>query len=218
MLKDNFRIHSLDTAWLDAAYDLQPIFNRQTDGQTAKQRSLEYAMEYFDITKDLPAHDALNDAYFTALVASHLDIKEGIRTYHDGEKQYLEESVIGDADSGEDGYVTISEMLEDPLVKAPVCPLCKKPLISEDKMLHSRGQRYLMLFSCKKDGQMLLTLKLHRNFNDTWRAKRTLNHATEEEIADYRRRLEEANIKRKPRSRRPGKKRPRRRQSESVQS
>ena len=85
-------------------------------------------------------------------------------------------------------------------------------------MLHSRGQRYLMLFSCKKDGQMLLTLKLHRNFNDTWRAKRTLNHATEEEIADYRRRLEEANIKRKPRSRRPGKKRPRRRQSESVQS
>ncbi len=217
MLKDNFRIHGLDTSWLDATYDLQPIFNRQTDGQMSKQRSLEYAMEYFNIQKNLPAHDALNDAYFTALVASRLDIKEGIRTYHDGEKQYLEEGVIGDADSGDDGYVTISEMLDDALVKSPVCPLCKKPLVALDKMLHSRGQRYLMLFHCKRDGDMFLTLKLHRNFNDTWRAKRTLNHASEDEIADYRRRLAEANVKRKPRSRRPAKKRARtRRTGEAI--
>ena len=218
MLKENFRIHSLDTAWLDATYDLQPIFNRQTDGQTSKQRSLEYAMEYFNIAMDLPAHDALNDAYFTALVASHLDIKEGIRTYHDGEKKFLEESVIGDADAGEDGYVTINEMLDDAPVKSPLCPLCKKPLTQENKVLHSRGQRYITLFSCKKDGPMLLTLKLHRNFNDTWRAKRTINLATEEEIADYRQRLEEATAKRKPRSRRPNKKRPRRRPTEAAKS
>ena len=126
--------------------------------------------------------------------------------------------MIGDADSGEDGYVTINEMLEDTPVKSPLCPLCKKPLVKEDKVLHSRGQRYVTLFSCKKDGPMLLTLRLHRNFNDTWRAKRTINKATEEEIADYRRRLEEANVKRKPRSRRPNKKRPRRRPVDAAKS
>ena len=208
MLKDNFRIHGLETAWLDATYDLQPIFNRQTDGQMAKQRSLEYAMEYYNIPMNLPAHDALNDAYFTALVASHLDLREGIRTYHDGEKQYLAEYVLGDADSGEDGYVTTGELLEDDAVKTPVCPLCKKVLTEKNKMLHSRGQRYSMLFSCARDGDIFLILKLHRNFNDTWRAKVTLKHAEPEEIKEYEQKLAvEASFKRGTRTRRSSKKR-----------
>ena len=208
MLKDNFRIHGLDTAWLDATYDLQPIFNRQTDGEMSRQRSLEYAMEYYEIPMNLPAHDALNDAYFTALVASHLDIKEGIRTYHDGEKKYLAEFVIGDADSGEDGYVATGELLEDKAISAPLCPLCKKPLTPKNKMLHSRGQKYTMLFTCKHDGDIFLTMKLHRNFNDTWRAKVTLKNAEAQEIEDYEQKLAvEASFKRNPRNRRSSKKR-----------
>lgn len=208
MLKDNFRIHGLENAWLDATYDLQPIFNRQTDGNMAKQRSLEYAMEYYHIPMNLPAHDALNDAYFTALVASHLDMKEGIRTYHDGEKKYLSEFVLGDADAGEDGYVTTGELLDDPLIKTPLCPTCKKPLVAKNKMLHSRGQKYTMLFSCRHDGDMFLVMKLHRNFNDTWRAKVTFKTAEEEEIREYEQKLEvEASFKRTPRSRRSSKKR-----------
>ena len=215
MLKDNFRIHGLDTSWLDATYDLQPIFNRQTDGQMSKQRSLEYAMEYYNIPMNLPAHDALNDAYFTALVASHLNMKEGIRTYHDGEKQYLSEFVIGDADSGEDGYVTTGELLEDEIIKAPSCPLCKKTLTEKNKTLHSRGQKYTTLFTCKHDGDIFLTLKLHRNFNDTWRAKVTLKHAQPEEIKEYEEKLAvEASFKRNPRNRRTSKKRHRPRKTE----
>jgi DNA polymerase III epsilon subunit-like protein len=213
MLKDNFHIHDIPSAWLDATYDLQPIFNRQTDG-ASKQRSLEYAMEYFNIPQNLPAHDALNDAYFTALVAQKMDIKEGIRTYHDGKKQYLEESVIGDADGGDDGYVTINEMMED--VKNPVCPLCKKPLEAMERPLHSRGQRYTFLFHCKRDGDMFLTLKLHRNLNDTWRAKRTLALATEDQLLEFRHRIEETAIRKKSRSRRSSKKRSRSRKPQGT--
>ena len=80
MLKENFHVNNIDATWLDRTYDLQKIFNTQTDG-LSKQRSLEYAMEYFDLPQNLPAHDALNDAFFTALVAAKLDVKEGIRTY-----------------------------------------------------------------------------------------------------------------------------------------
>jgi hypothetical protein len=43
---------------------------------------------------------------------------------------------------------------------------------------------------------MILTLKLHRNFNDTWRAKRTLDQATEEKLEAYRLGLEKSNIRR----------------------
>ena len=205
MLKENFRVHDISHAWLDSNYDLQLIFNRQTD-DSSKQRSLEYAMEYFEIPQNLPAHDALNDAYFTALVAAKLDVAGGIKTYNHRRGQLIEEEVIGDADAGEDGYVTIDELLDDGIVKFPVCPICKKPLSMKLKPLHSKGQRYTYLTNCKIDGDMLISLKLHRNFNETWRAKRTVEMANAEKIEEFKRNLERSNVKRKAKRRKPRRK------------
>ena len=186
MLKENFHIHDLETGWLEErVYDLQHIFNLQTDG-LAKQRSLEYAMEYFEIPMNLPAHDALNDAYFTALVAQKLDVPAGIAVYSKARGEFLEDGVIGDADAGDDGYVTINELLDDSIVKSPICPICQKALTLCEKPLHSKGQKYTYHYNCKKDGDLLLTLKLHRNFNETWRARRTVKKANEETLAEFR--------------------------------
>ena len=201
MLKENFNVHGIPSSWLDKVYDLQVIFNRQTD-DSSKQRSLEYAMDYFGLEQHLPAHDALNDAYFTALVARELDVPEGVKSYSSIRGEFLEDYVIGDADAGGDGYVTISEMMEDEVVKFPICPLCKKPMQEEDKLLHSKGQRYTRHFVCKKHGDMLLSLKLHRNFNETWRARRTIRFADENALNEYREGLEKANIRRKTSQRR----------------
>ena len=206
MLKENFNVHDIPSAWLDKVYDLQLIFSRQTEDST-KQRSLEYAMEHFGLEQHLPAHDALNDAYFTALVAKALDTPEGVRTYSSIRGEFLEDSVIGDADAGDDGYVTISEMLDDDIVKKPVCPICKTTLRCENKLLHSKGQRYTIHYNCKKHGDMLLSLKLHRNFNETWRARRTVKLADETALKEYREGLEKANIKRKTSRRRKSKSR-----------
>ena len=207
MLKENFRVHDIPVTWLDNAYDLQLIFNRQTDGGT-KQRSLEYAMEYFEIPQNLPAHDALNDAYFTALVAQKLDVKEGIKSYNLRRGEILLDTVIGDADAGEDGYVTIKELLDDDAVKKPACPICSSPLTQELSMLHSKGQRYTYLCGCKKDGKMLFSMKLHRNFNDTWRARCTFEIANAEKIEEFKKGLERSNIKRKAKRRKPRRKMP----------
>ena len=200
MFKENFNVHGIDSSWLDSSYDLQRIFARQTH-DTKKQRSLEYAMEYFEIPQTLPAHDALNDAYFTALVAAKLDFYGGIRDYDIADGEVLSECVVGDADGGDDGYVTIGELLDEDFVKAPQCPLCKAPLILNLKPLHSRGQRYTYLYTCKKDGAMLVNLKLHRNLNDTWRAKYTVTRANEAKITDLKLRLERADIGRKTKRR-----------------
>lgn len=205
MLKENFHVNQIQSSWLEKSYDLQRIFARE-EGAESKQRSLEYAMEYFGIQQTLPAHDALNDAYFTALVAARLKVEEGIKTYNNYRGELLEDYVIGDSDAGDDGYVTIDELLEDGFVSKPKCPICKFELVSVSKPLHSKGQRYSYLYECKKDGKMLLSLKLHRNFNDTWRAKRTLSLANEEKVADFHRSLEIHNAKRKIRQRKPRRK------------
>ncbi|MBR2929616.1 MAG: exonuclease domain-containing protein [Clostridia bacterium] len=214
MLKENFNAHRLDSSWLERTYDLQKIFNMQTDGDMKRQRSLEYAMEYFELQQTLPAHDALNDAYFTALVAKKLNVPEGVKKYDEEKGDYLEESVIGDADAGDDGYVTITEMLEDDVVKNPECPICHKPLKLMEQALHTKGQRYTFYFTCPTDGDILETLKLHRNFNDTWRAKRTMAYATEEDIEGFKRGLERATIRRKSRPRKG--RRPRRAEKPEV--
>ncbi len=203
MLKENFNAHGLSHSWLDRTYDMQPMFNKQTDGDMKRQRSLEYAMDYFGIVQKLPAHDALNDAYFTALVAKQLDIAEGIKTYDQNRGEYLETSVHGDADAGEDGYVTINEMLEDSIVSLPPCPVCGGELTRCGQMLHSKGQRYTFHLKCSTDGDMLLTLKVQRNFNDTYRAKRTITHATEEQLEELKHAIERANIRKKARTRKP---------------
>ena len=196
MLKENLNVHSIKGDWLDSAYDLQLIFNRQTEDEK-KQRSLEYAMEYYEIPQTLPAHDALNDAYFTALVAQKLNVEEGIKNYAVPIGDTLESSVIGDADAGDDGYVTIGELLDDDVVKNPVCPLCGAKLKLSSKPLHSKGQRYSFRYFCEKDGEMILSLKLYRNFNETWRAKRTIDKASESRIAEFEDALLRTAVRRK---------------------
>ena len=204
MLKENFIVNELATEWLDSTYDLQLIFNRQTDDEK-KQRSLEYAMEHFEIPMNLPAHDALNDAYFTALVAKKLDVAEGIKNYKVNDENILDARVIGDADAGDDGYVTIGEMLDDDIVKAPECPLCKRKMRLISKPLHSKGQRYTFHYGCEKDGEMFLSLKLYRNFNDTWRAKMSFERVNDEKLKEFFESLEKSQLRRRTRRKSPRK-------------
>ena len=201
MLEDNLRAHHLDGTWLHRVYDLQLIFNRQTE-KTKNQRSLEFAMEFFNIEQTLPAHDALNDAYFTALVAQRLDMETGIAGYDEKQGENLFATVIGDADAGEKGFPTPEDILRHPTVAAPKCPICSAPLTPLDKMLHSKGQRYTILLSCPEHGKLFEKLRMIRNFNGTWRAKCTVLAADEAGEKDYLRRLKESANTRRRRPRR----------------
>jgi hypothetical protein len=166
-------------------------------------------MEYYEIPQNLPAHDALNDAYFTALVAQKLDVEEGIKTYKGADGDALFTDFIGDADAGDDGYVTIGELLDDDVVKSPHCPICDRKLTLLSKPLHSKGQRYTFHYGCQKDGEMFLVLKLYRNFNETWRAKLTVDKASEEKVAEFKNSLEKVNaIRKKSKRRNPRKRKP----------
>ena len=72
---------------------------------------------------------------------------------------------------------------------------------AQDKVLHSKGQKYTFHFNCEKDGDMLLTLRLRRNFNETWRAKRTIAIANEDNLEEFKRGIERTAVKRKVRQR-----------------
>lgn len=80
ILKENLTLYGMDTAWVDKWYNAQLIFNAQTDGSSA-QKALGSAMQIMGIEPTRPAHDALGDAYHTALICSRLRLAEGIDAY-----------------------------------------------------------------------------------------------------------------------------------------
>ena len=69
ILRENLELYGLDTDFTGRWYNAQMIFNAQTDGSNA-QKALKTAMEMFEIQATRPAHDALGDAYHTALICA----------------------------------------------------------------------------------------------------------------------------------------------------
>ena len=84
IFEQNIIIHDLDWDWIAGWVNLQMIYNLQTGGDK-NQKSLASAMEHFGIEQTRVAHDALGDAYNTALVTTHLDMEEGMRLYPEAE-------------------------------------------------------------------------------------------------------------------------------------
>ena len=80
ILEDNILLHDGEPDWITEWYNAQMIFNAQT-GCGTSQKALSSAMELIGIEPSRPAHDALGDAYHTALICSRLDLKRGIAEY-----------------------------------------------------------------------------------------------------------------------------------------
>ena len=200
LLKDNLWAHRIPSPWLDKVYDLQVIFNRQTDGVKC-QRSLEYAMDYFDLPQDLPAHDALNDAYFTARVAAKLDIARGIREYATSHQSALQDVSFGESDIGQEGFASPEALMGDREIATMTCPLCSRVLKNDGKPLHTRGHKYQLIGRCEEHGNLLFTWRLSRNFDETWRARKLVERATAEDEETFRRKSEEHANRRKTRRR-----------------
>lgn len=202
MLRENMTAHKVASEWLDCDYDLQRIYSRQREGGAQKQRSLEFAMEALGVLQTLPAHDALNDAYFTALVAQRLEVAEGVRDYGDRGEQYLLDTTYGDADIGQRGYESVEEILASPEARLETCPVCGGKLSTVDKVLHGRGHRYRTLCHCEACGDLFLTLKVFPNHDGTHRLRKMLTVADAAECEAYRKKLEDAAAKRRRRPRR----------------
>ncbi len=80
ILRDNLTFHGITGVALPVHYNLQRIYSAQTGSQQA-QIGLKTALENFGITDEIKAHDALNDAYMTFLIAEKLDLEKGIAEY-----------------------------------------------------------------------------------------------------------------------------------------
>ena len=92
------------------------------------------AMEHFEIEQTRVAHDALGDAYNTALVCTHLDLQTGLDCYDEAQR-ILSSRPAGERSAAPDGpepiehvvfpnYASKADAFSDETVTAPPCPVC----------------------------------------------------------------------------------------------
>lgn len=176
IMRDNLRVHRLSDSWTARWYNAQMIFNAQTDGSTC-QRALKTAMEMLDIPTSRPAHDALGDAYHTALICAKLDLDRGIEEYRttvkprqDGfSSAELEECVQRKVIHG---YIDRADALTRLSGEENLCPLCGAQM-EAGSWIAQRGQRYMNLSTCREHGKFLVRIRLQAEA-DTLRASRLL--------------------------------------------
>ena len=205
ILRENLRLYQLPEDWTARWYNAQMIFNAQTDNSNS-QKALKTAMEIFGIEATRPAHDALGDAYHTALICARLDLKKGTAEYG----QALKEHVNGFHGAELPGcisrkvfydYADKRAALAAMSGKENLCPTCGRQMLGS-RWFAQPGHRYMDLATCPEHGKFLIRVRLSAQPDGTVRVSRLTYEATSEAAEAYARRVEKADPEEKRSSQR----------------
>ena len=195
ILRENLMLFNLNGDFTERWYNAQMIFNAQTDGSSA-QKALKTAMEIFGIEATRPAHDALGDAYHTALICARLDLKKGAAEYDEALKSH-ENGFHGAELPGciarkvfydyADKRAALSAMAGE----ENICPICNSRMLGS-RWFAQPGHRYMDLATCPQDGKFLIRVRLSQQPDGLVRVSRLTYEATSEAAEAYARRAEKA--------------------------
>lgn len=192
IMEQNCIIHDLDIDWMGQWINLQLIYNMLTDDPDRNQKSLETAMEHFGIEQTRTAHDALGDAYNTALVCSRLDLRRGLENYG----QLVHQLSRHVSDAGHNGpaplehnvspsYATREALWDAVEQSQAVCPDCGKHL-ERTRWVSQGDHRYMSLAQCAEHGAFLCRIRLRNAEDGSWQANRLLYRADEDMVRSFR--------------------------------
>ena len=195
ILRENLQLFNLDTAFTERWYNAQMIFNAQTDGSNS-QKALKTAMEMLGIEASRPAHDALGDAYHTALICARLDLNRGMAEYDEALKSHengfhgaelpgcIARKVYYD-------YADKRAALGAMSGEENLCPVCGARMLGS-RWFAQPGHRYMDLAACPEHGKFLIRVRLSLQENGLTRVSRLTYEATSEAAEAYARRAEKA--------------------------
>ncbi|MGN0793714.1 MAG: exonuclease domain-containing protein [Aristaeellaceae bacterium] len=139
--------------------DIQRLFS---DVYKCRERKgLKAAMEMLDIQPDESRyfHNALHDAYYTALVFARLPNPADVLKYPQQPRSLIhtdkQERRRGHA------FASIREAFESEFAREPRCPICaKKAKLEEEGYVRQTADKYIGLAKCPQHGMLLVRVKL----------------------------------------------------------
>ena len=184
IMEQNLIVHDCDIDWMGNWVNLQVIYNLQVGGDR-NQKSLATAMEHFGIEQTRVAHDALGDAYNTALVCSKLDLISGLEQYAGARRVLPGSSASGDGeDEGPEPiehialehHATRDDVWADPAVHDFKCPDCGGST-EMTRWVNQGDRRYMSVARCPEHGAFLVRIRLRSCDDGTWTANRLIYRA-----------------------------------------
>lgn len=193
IMEQNIIVHDLDWDWISGWVNLQLIYNVQTGGDR-NQKALSAAMEHFGLEQTRVAHDALGDAYNTALVCSRLNLEDGLKHYGEASGILFSRTSFG-RKAAEEGpepiehrafaeYASKGEAFSDPELTGPNCPVCGSEM-QAGKWINQGDHRYMTVASCPEHGKELVRLKFHRTENGGYTVTRLIYAADDSMVASF---------------------------------
>lgn len=185
-----------------AFLDVQKLFSIAYEDRKSR-RTLEHAIDFLEIEKDIPFHRAFSDAYYTAKVLAQLD-EDVLRNcsfdvFHLPKDKKAEVHVIFDtyAKYISRTFADKTEALADKTVIETKCYLCHKNLRKKIRWFSPNGKHYYSVSYCDKHGYMKAKIRIRKSEEDSVYVVKTEKFINQEEVEDIRNRQEKAKEQRK---------------------
>ena len=200
-LEGNMILNGYDPVWIQNWYNAQMIYNAQT-GSGSNQKALSTALEEMQIPPTRQAHDALGDAYHTALICTRLDLRKGVAEY----QKALDSHVNGFHGAPPEGcisrsvfrgYADHSDAMSAMNELKSHCPQCGAAM-PNGAWIAQEGRRYMTMAECPEHGRYLIRIRLQKESDGTMRVSRLIY----EGASDAAQKFDELAARRRPARRR----------------
>ena len=164
VLNQNMTFFQCETP-LGKIYDIQRLFG-EVIGNSKERKGLKAAMEMLEIDPDednMPFHNAVNDAYYTALVFAKLPEPARVLEYPltPRKLQHLDRS------KRENTAIlrvrSMKDALKSTAAMKPPCPICGKRMEVPEGYVLQRGDHYMALADCAQHGLAFVKISFGKN-------------------------------------------------------
>ena len=195
VFQNNLAYYKMSSLEAPCWYDAQMIYARQIRGDRV-QTSLAKAAETVGVDdSELSHHDALDDAYITVGVCSHLDMQRGMielekprakprpkrNENRDESRLFLQKKFV--SAGSEDGFETRALAKQHCSALPVCCPACGNAMKQESRRVSS-GDRWMKMAGCKEHGNHLVRYRVRRKSDGEFTWTRTV-YAPDRELEQY---------------------------------
>jgi inhibitor of KinA sporulation pathway (predicted exonuclease) len=171
-------------------YDIQKIFSIRYEDRKSR-RSLEYAIDFLEITKDAGFHRALADAYYTAKVLRKIEdayiLPNSTLDVYQNPKKKKEEIYVSYPTY--DKYVSREfpvkeKIMKDREVTSTRCPVCHNHAKRKIRWFMNNSKIYYSISICQEHGNVLGKIRIRKTDEEKYYAVKTLKIVEDSEAEE----------------------------------
>ena len=171
--------------------DVQKLFSIAYEDKKSR-RTLEHAIDYLEIEKDIPFHRAFSDAYYTAKVLALME-EAVLRNYsfdvfHIPKNRKSEIHVQFDSYAKyiSRGFPDKAKAMDDRTVNQTRCYLCRRNLRKKIRWFTPNGKHYYSVSYCDRHGYMKSKIRMRKTEDKMIYVVKTEKFITEAEVEAIR--------------------------------